>query len=38
MSGGEIDDVLTYASEPNQCTYDFNPYFSFDELFILKEG
>ena len=36
MSGGETDDVTTYATEPNQCTNDFNPNFSFDELFILK--
>ena len=32
MSGVEIDDVVTYATEPNQCTDAFNLIFSFDEL------
>ena len=31
-SGGEIDGVVTYATEPNQCTDAFKPIFSFDEL------
>ena len=31
-SGGEIDGVVTYATEPNQCTDYFNPIFSSDEL------
>ena len=38
MSGGETDDVVTYDTEPNQCTYIFNPNFAFDELSILKKG
>ena len=32
MSGGETDGVATYATEPNQCTDDFKPIFSLDEL------
>ena len=32
MSGGETDDVATYATKPNQCIDVFNPKFSFDEL------
>ena len=31
-SGGETDDVETYATEPNQCTDAFKPIFSFDEI------
>ena len=31
-SGGETNDVDTYATEPNQFTYAFKPIFSFDEL------
>ena len=36
MSGGETDDVVTYATDPNQCTYDFNNNSSFDEIFLIK--
>ena len=38
ISGHETNGVVTYATEPNQCTYAFNRNFSFDEIVILKEG
>ena len=31
-TGGETDDVATYATKPNQCADSFKPIFSFDEL------
>ena len=38
MSGGETDDVATYATEPNQSTNAFNLNFSLDELLYLWES
>ena len=37
-SGGETDGVVTYVIEPNQCTNDFKPIFSFDELYLLSKS
>ena len=37
MSGGETNDVATYATEPNQCIDSFNTNFSFDEILLVGE-